>query len=102
MTSTIKVRSKLKGKSAIIKLIIKHPMTVDKLDKNTGKVIPAHFIDKVNVLHNGKQIIHANWGQAVSTNPFVTFTLKEANKGDQMVINWSDNKGKTDSLEITI
>ena len=52
----------------------------------------------LDVTHNGKKVLNANWGTAISKNPYLSFKLKGANKGDQLVLSWNDNLGNTDSL----
>ena len=101
MKNTIKIRAKLNKDVAVIRMLIKHPMTVETVDKKTGKKKPAHYIEKVNVTRNGKSLINANWGQAVSKNPYVSFTLTGVHKGDLLNVTWNDNTGNSDSKELT-
>lgn len=102
MSKTIKVRTKMQNGLAIIRLLIKHPMTVQRIDNKTGKKIPAHFIDRVQIDRNGESLISANWGQGVSKNPYLSFTLTNVQKGEHLVVSWHDNKGATDSTEIVL
>ncbi|WP_029132902.1 thiosulfate oxidation carrier complex protein SoxZ [Sedimenticola selenatireducens] len=102
MSNTIKVRTNIQDGLAVIRLLIKHPMTIQRLDPKTGKEIPAHFIDKINIAKNGESLINANWGQGVSKNPYLSFTLTEAKKGDRLLVSWHDNKGETDSTEFVL
>ena len=96
--STIKIRAKNKNGMTTVKALINHPMeTGMRKDKKTSKMIPAHFIQKVTCTHNGKKVLSANWGTAISKNPYIAFKLKDANKGDQLVLSWNDNLGNTDS-----
>ena len=96
--STIKIRAKNKEGLTTVKALINHPMeTGMRKDKKTSKMIPAHFIQQVTCTHNGKKVLSANWGTAISKNPYIAFKLKDANKGDQLVLSWNDNLGNTDS-----
>ena len=96
--STIKIRAKNKNGLTTVKALINHPMeTGMRKDKKTSKMIPAHFIQQVTCTHNGKKVLNANWGTAISKNPYLSFKLKDANKGDQLVLSWNDNLGNTDS-----
>jgi sulfur-oxidizing protein SoxZ len=48
MANTIKIRASEKGGETTIKALITHPMeTGNRKDSNTGKTIPAHFIQEV-------------------------------------------------------
>ncbi|AKH19040.1 thiosulfate oxidation carrier complex protein SoxZ [Sedimenticola thiotaurini] len=102
MSKTIKVRTKMQDDSAVIRLLIKHPMSVQRVDKKTGEKIPAHFINKVKIDRNGESLINADWGQGVSKNPYLSFTLTGVQKGDRLMVSWHDNKGATDSTEVVL
>ncbi|MEW6695165.1 MAG: thiosulfate oxidation carrier complex protein SoxZ, partial [Pseudomonadota bacterium] len=39
---------------------------------------------------------------AVSQNPFLSFKFKGGNKGDKVVVKWTDNKGESRTDEATI
>jgi sulfur-oxidizing protein SoxZ len=103
MASTIKIRARLKGGNCEVKSLIKHKMETGlRKDKKTGKVIPAHFIQEVVCKHNDAVVMSANWGTAVSTNPYVAFTFSGAKKGDTIELSWMDNKGEADSAKAQI
>ena len=103
MANSIKIRARLKGDNCEVKSLIKHKMETGlRKDKKTGKVIPAHFIQEVNCEHNGSSVMTANWGTAVSTNPYLSFSFNGAKKGDTIKLSWVDNKGESDSAEATI
>ena len=100
MANSIKIRARMKGASCEVKALIKHKMETGlRKDKKTGKVIPAHFIQEVNCEHNGSSVLTANWGTAVSTNPYLSFSFSGAKKGDTIKLSWVDNKGESDSAE---
>ena len=99
--STIKVRAKAKGGNATVKALMKHPMETGTR-KSKGKVVPAHHITEVTAEVNGSKVMTANWGPGVSKNPYISFKLNGANKGDKLKLSWVDNKGGSDSTETTI
>jgi sulfur-oxidizing protein SoxZ len=47
-------------------------------------------------------VLAAQWGPAVSKNPFLSFKFKGAAKGDKVQINWVDNKGDKRTDEATV
>ncbi|MEJ2107833.1 MAG: thiosulfate oxidation carrier complex protein SoxZ [Acidiferrobacteraceae bacterium] len=100
----IKMRVRdLGDNTAELMVLVKHPMETGlRKDKVTKKVIPAHFIQKMNVIHNGKEIADADLGIAVAKNPIMGFGLKNAKTGDKVKVSWSDNKGESGSAEKTI
>ena len=94
--NTIRIRAKIKGDVTEVKALMSHPMETGlRKDKKTGEKIPAHFIKEVICEHNGKTVMTAYWGVAVSKNPYLAFKFKGAAKGDTVVVSWSDNKGET-------
>ncbi|WP_455221129.1 thiosulfate oxidation carrier complex protein SoxZ [Kaarinaea lacus] len=100
---SIRIRAQLKGDVTEVKALMSHSMETGlRKDKKTGEKIPAHFIKEVICEHNGKQVLVANWGVAVSKNPYLSFKFKGASKGDSVKISWNDNKGESDSAEATI
>jgi sulfur-oxidizing protein SoxZ len=60
-------------------------------DKETGKYIPAHFINLVTATLNGKTVLEAQWGVGVSKNPFFEFKVKGAKAGDKIAVHAVDN-----------
>ena len=100
---SIKVRAKAKGGVTTVKALISHPMeTGQRKDKKTGKKIPAHFIQEITVTHNGASVFSAEWGTAVSKNPYLSFKFAGAKSGDALTVSWADNQGKTDSIDAKV
>jgi len=100
---SIRIRAKLKGDTTEVKALMSHPMDTGLAkDKKTGEKIPAHFIKEVKCEHNGKSVLVANWGVAISKNPYLSFKFKGGAKGDSIKISWNDNKGDSDSSEAKI
>lgn len=96
--NTIKIKAKNKGGTTEVKALVKHVMETGlRKDKKTGEKIPAHFIKEVKCEHNGNQIFTANWGVAVSKNPYLSFKFSGGNAGDEIKVSWVDNKGDSDS-----
>lgn len=103
MANTIKVRAKLAGDVTTVKALISHPMETGQVkDKKTGQLIPAHFIQEVTCEHNGKAVMTALWGVAISKNPYLSFRFKGAKVGDKLTLRWVDNTGQSDSEETVI
>jgi sulfur-oxidizing protein SoxZ len=102
-SNTIKARASAKGGEVTVKTLISHPMeTGQRTNKKTGKKIPAHFIQEVNVEHNGSNVLTAQWGTAISKNPYLSFQFDGGNSGDTIKISWTDNTGDSDSMETKI
>ncbi len=101
--SDIKIRATMAGDSADIKVLMNHPMeTGQRKDAKTGQLIPAHFIQSVSATLNGKPVLTAQWGAAISKNPFLGFKVKGAKAGDKVAVSWEDNTGAKDSAEVAV
>ncbi len=101
--ASIKIRAKAKGDVTTVKTLISHPMESGlRKDSKTGEKIPAHHITEVTAEHKGNVVMTANWGGAISKNPYLSFKFKGAASGDMIKISWVDNKGEGDSAEAKI
>jgi len=101
--ASIKMRAKVTDGVTTVKVLINHTMDTGlQKDKKTGKKIPAHFIQEVVCKHKDTTVITANWGAAVSKNPYLSFKFSGAAAGDMLSISWVDNKGEKDSIEAAI
>lgn len=99
----IKAKAKLSGDIVSVKVLMKHPMeTGQRVDSKTGEKIPPHHINELTCSWNGEAIFNANLGPAVSKNPYLAFKVKGPKAGDVLQLSSVDNKGETDSGEVTI
>lgn len=98
-SNTIRIRANISGGITDIKTLISHPMTTGlQKNKKTGKIIPAHFIERVTAEIDGKTVFVAIWGIGISTNPFLSFKVKGGKPGQTLKLGWVDNKGESDSI----
>jgi sulfur-oxidizing protein SoxZ len=79
-----------------------HEMETGQRKDAQGQTIPAWFIQNVIVTWNGRIVLSAQWGTAVSKNPFLSFKFKGGAKGDRIAISWMDNRGDKRSDEAVI
>jgi len=99
----MRIRATMAGDVADVKVLMNHPMeTGTRKDAKTGQLVPAHFIQEVTATINGKAVLNAEIGAAVSKNPFLGFKVKGAKAGDKVVVSWVDNKGDKNSTEAAI
>lgn len=103
MANTIRGQAQL-GQNGMttVKLVVKHPMSIERVDPKTGQTVQPHFIEELLVSHAGETLIEAVWGQAVSVNPFLQFSFSGAKAGDTITASWRDNRGESDSAPIQI
>jgi sulfur-oxidizing protein SoxZ len=102
MASTIRVRATNSGDTTEVQALIQHPMDSGFIKDAQGQTIPAHFIQQLTFEHNGMTVFLADWGPAVSKDPYVKFAFKGGAKGDDLKISWIDNKGASDSTTAKI
>jgi len=98
MASTIRVRAISNGEVTEVQALIQHPMDTGLVKDAKGDLIPAHFIQQLTFEHNGRTVFLADWGPAVARDPYVKFSFKGADKGDDLKIAWVDNTGATDTM----
>jgi sulfur-oxidizing protein SoxZ len=98
--STILVKTNVGPETTKVRMLIKHPMETGlRKNKKTGKKIPAHFIKTVICDLNGTNVLTADWGIAISKNPYLSFIIKGAKASDVLKISWADNKGEHDTRQ---
>lgn len=102
MPSTIRVRAQASNASTEVQALIQHPMDSGFVKDSDGKLIPPHHIETVTFDHNGKKVLIADWGPAVSKDPYIKFSFAGGAKGDTLTVTWVDNLGKTDTLAAKI
>ena len=100
MADPMKIRAQVAGDKATVRVLMSHEMESGQRKDAAGKTIPAWHITEVSAAHNGKTILTADWGSAVSKNPFLQFVVKGAKAGDKFAITWKDNKGESRTDEV--
>jgi sulfur-oxidizing protein SoxZ len=91
--------AKLKGGVTDVKAKIIHPMETGlRKDKETDKIVPAHFIEDVIWKWNDRTVMTALWGGGVAKDPYVAIKIAGPAKGDSVSLTWTDNTGDSDTL----
>jgi sulfur-oxidizing protein SoxZ len=102
MGNPMKIRAKAEGDVVAVKVLMSHIMETGQRKNPAGEPIPAHFIQTVTVTYQDRTVLSAQWGPAVSANPFLSFKFQGGQKGEKLKISWADNKGDSRSDETTI
>ena len=102
MADPMRIRAQAAGGNATVRVLMAHEMETGQRKDSTGKVVPAHFIQEVTAVHNGKTVLMAEWGPAVSKNPYLQFQFSGAKAGEKVTVTWTDNKGDKRTDEATI
>lgn len=102
MADPMKIRASMSGDKVEVKILMAHEMETGLRKDSKGEAIPAHFIQNVTATHNGKTVLSAQWGTAVSKNPFLSFRFSGGKPGDKITVTWVDNRGDKRTDEATI
>jgi sulfur-oxidizing protein SoxZ len=102
MADPMRIRAQAAGGKATVRVLMSHEMESGQRRDSAGKLVPAWFIQDISVSLNGKPVLTAEWGPAVSKNPFLQFNIKGAKAGDKGSITWKDNKGDSRTDEATV
>ena len=92
MADPMRIRAQASGDKATVRVLMSHEMESGQRKDAAGKTVPAWFIQEVTATHNGKPVLSAEWGPAVSKNPFLQFAVKGAKAGDKIAVTWKDSK----------
>lgn len=102
MSDPMRIRAQAQGEKTTVSVLVSHEMESGQRKDASGKTVPAWFIQNIVATHNGKTVMSAQWGPAVSKNPFLRFSFKGGKAGDKVVLSWSDNKGDKRTDEAVI
>jgi sulfur-oxidizing protein SoxZ len=102
MADPMRIRAQVAGDKATVRVLMSHEMETGQRKDASGNIIPAWHIQNVTAQHNGKIVMTAQWGPAVSKNPFLQFNVKGAKAGDKISVTWVDNKGDKRTDEATV
>jgi sulfur-oxidizing protein SoxZ len=102
MGDPMKIRAATAGDETEVKILMSHEMETGQRKDAKGQIVPAWFIQNVTVVWKEKTVLSAQWGTAVSKNPFLSFRFKGGAKGDKVTVAWTDNRGDKRTDEATI
>jgi sulfur-oxidizing protein SoxZ len=102
MSDPMRIRAQIMGNTVDVRVLMAHEMETGQRRDAAGKTVPAWFIQNVTATHNGKTVLSAQWGPAVSKNPLMSFRFTGGKAGEKVTITWVDNKGgkRTDEAVI--
>lgn len=95
MAEPMRVRAQYSKGRTTVRVLMSHEMESGQRLDSSGKVIPAWYIEEVQVYLNESLILTSDWSGGISKNPYMQFFLKTAQVGDKIKIVWKDSKGDT-------
>ena len=102
MSDPMRIRAQALADKTTVRVLVSHEMESGQRRDAAGKIVPAWFIQLINASWNGKTVMSAQWGTAVSKNPFVQFSFKGGKAGDKIAVSWTDNRGDKRTDEAVI
>jgi sulfur-oxidizing protein SoxZ len=101
MTNPMRIRANVRDGAVDVRVLMAHEMETGQR-MEAGRPVPAWFINEVAATHNGKTVMTAQWGPAISKNPYLQFRFRGGAAGEKVEIKWTDNKGETRTDSATI
>ena len=102
MADPMKLRAVMLDDRVQVKILMAHPEETGLRKEADGTLVPAHFISNVSVRHADREVLRAQWGPAISKNPFLQFTFRGAGRGEELTVTWTDNRGDSRTDRVTI
>ena len=66
MADPMRIRAQQKGDTTEVRVLMAHIMETGQRKDSAGNTVPAHHIQTVTATWNGKPVLSANFGPAVS------------------------------------
>ncbi len=102
MSDPMRIRAQAQGDKTTVRVLVAHEMESGQRKDAAGKTVPAWFIQSISAVHKGKTVMSAQWGTAVSKNPYMQFVFKGGVAGDKVAVSWVDNRGEKRADEAVI
>jgi thiosulfate oxidation carrier complex protein SoxZ len=96
------MRASLDGDTALVKMLISHPMESGVSKDSDGQIRTANFISEVDLFLNTALVTRVHTGPGISADPLFGWRLKGARVGDRIGVTWRDNQGLEQSFETTV
>lgn len=99
---TLSLRARREEDQVRLAVRIRHPMETGRRTDAGGKVIPAHFITRVEILQGNELLLQVECGTGVSRNPYFAFQLRGVERGALLTARWIDNLGRGDQRDVVV
>ena len=91
----LRVKARNSGDVTNVKIMAKHDMETGNRKDKKGNLIPAKYIQNLAIDCNGRRVMDAYLGPAISKNPYFAFTFEGGAKGDELQMTWQENTGES-------
>lgn len=100
--ATTRITARLRADFVDIRALVMHPMETGNRRDAKGQLVPLHFIQRLQITHNSRVVLDAQWSQAVARDPFIGIRVRGAQAGDRIALAWVDNRGVRESAETVV
>ncbi|WP_122894055.1 thiosulfate oxidation carrier complex protein SoxZ [Arcobacter peruensis] len=100
MAKKTRIKAKLKKGIVTVKALASHAMLSYQEAEKAKKEV--NFITYLTAKVNDKIVFEVSTSQFLSKNPYLKFQFKGAEKGEKVVITWTDLKGETQTSSAKI
>jgi len=100
MAKKTRIKAKLKKGIVTVKALASHAMLSYQEAEKAKKEV--NFITYLTAKVNYKIVFEVSTSQFLSKNPYLKFQFKGAEKGEKVVITWTDLKGETQTSSAKI
>jgi len=101
MSNPMRIRAQENQGIVDVKILIRHDMESGLRKGEDGVLVPAWYIHTLKVETQGAEVFNAQFGPAVSRDPFVNFRYQGA-KGDKLFVTWMDTKNDSRRDEVIV
>lgn len=102
MGEAMRIRAQQQGAHTEVKILMRHDMETGQRKEADGRLVPAHFIQQVQVFWQDKLVLDALFGPSVAKDPYLSLRFDGGAKGDTVKVQWRDNRGDSRSDQVQI
>ncbi|MEN9894002.1 MAG: thiosulfate oxidation carrier complex protein SoxZ [Pseudomonadota bacterium] len=97
----LRARRQADGRTAL-RLLAAHPMETGQRIDADGRRVPAWIIQTLTLRLRGRTVLRWHCGTAVAQNPYLELTLRDAQVGDTIEVDWVDSLGRRRNDRTTV
>lgn len=103
MADPMKIRAVARDGVTEVRVQIAHDMENGQRRDDSGAIVPPWFITELTGTHAGRVVLQAQFGAAMSRNPYLAFRFRGGARGETVAVAWKDTRGetRTDAVPIT-
>jgi len=85
-----------------LRALLDHPMESGKRLDKRGKAIDASYLQQLIVKQGDKILVSSDIGANLSKNPYFSFEFEGIDIGQELTLEWTDEKGELRSATVTV